>query len=466
MADTAFLARLRRAYAALGKAIPDGPIARHRPDLARREHLTGGYVDDGGGGMAVDHYIEHATIYQTYVWVRKAVNVITTAAAPLPRRVVALDGTPVPNHPLTALLARPNAQMDGAEWVEICLVDKLLGGEWFSELVTDQRGRPAELWPRRPDEVWIEADPAYPGYPIPLAYHIPALNPPTIPAALMIHEMFHNPLNPWRGISVIGAAREEIAVDLLTLQNTQRTLKDGTREYAITLADMLTQPERDRIDAQLYARYGRHRPMVLEAGQGVAAIGTAPDDLEWLQARDYSREAVGALFGVFDEIMGFGKDTYENFENAYRVFWQLTLLPLTQRMDATLSHFFRQHGLLPTERIATDLSGVAVLQEAVGPKIEAASKLWSMGVPYNVAEAQLGLGTGPVPGGDVGYLPANLIPVSMAGQEPPPIADVRTLAAVSLKAASTTRDERALRQALQTYLAEQYEIAARAAEGE
>lgn len=465
MSDT-FLARLRMAYAALGKAIPDGPIARHRPDLARREHLTPGFST--AAGVEIDNYVGHATIYKQYVWVRKAIGTITSALAPLPQRVVDANGVAVA-HDLNALFANPNDQTDSAELREIRTIHKLLGGEWFLEIVDDARGRPAEFWPRRPDEVWVLPDESRPGYPAPAGYQMMSINRAGIIAPEnVITERFYNPLNDWRGISVIGAAREEIAVDLLTLQNTQRTLKDGTREYAITLADMLTQAERDRIDEQLYARYGRHRPMVLEAGQGVASIGTAPDDLEWLVARDYSREAVGALFGVPDEIMGFGRDTYENFDTALKVFWMLCLLPIVQRDDATMTHFFSRTRplLLPGQRIATDLSSVAVLQESLGPKLEQATRLFALGVPYNTVEQVLRLGTGPVPGGDVGYLPANLIPVSMAGQEPTPPASARTLAAVSLKAASTTRDERALRQALQEYLAEQYEIAAKAAEGE
>lgn len=414
-----FLARLSAAYAALGgaspdvvdvKNAPDGPMARYRPDLYRRERLSGGSATDGGG-FAVERYVENATIYQTYVWVRKAATVITTAVSPLPRRVVDSAGRAVLNHPLTKLLEKPNTEMDGAEWVEIIVTDKLLGGEWFSEIVTDARGRAAELWPRRPDEVWIEPDPAFAGYPVPLSYQIPLLKPPTVPASHMIHEMFHNPLNAWRGISVIGAVRQEIAVDLLTLQNTQRALSDGSREYAISLDEALMPDERERVERQLEARYGRHRPLVLEAGQSIQSFSSAPDDLQWLEARDYAREGVGAMFGVPDEIMGFGKDTYENFDTAYRVLWRLTLKPLTDRLDSTLTHKFRSYGLAPNERIQTDLSSVEVLQEGLGPKIEQAERLWSMGVPYNTVESQLKLGTGPIPGGDVGYVPSSMTPV-------------------------------------------------------
>jgi hypothetical protein len=240
---------------------------------------------------------------------------------------------------------------------------------------------------------------------------------PMISADFMIHEMFMNPLNVWRGISPLGALRAEVAVDLATLQNTHRAVTDGTRSFAITADQALTPEERRRAEAQLEEKYGRHRPMLLEGGQKIQSFGSAPDDLEWLDARDYARQAVGALFGVPDEIMGFGKDTYENFQTALRVFWTLTLKPMADREDATLTQYFRDKtGMLkPGERIETDYSAVGVLQDELAPKIEQARQLWTMGVPYNTVEAVLGLGTGPIEYGDTGYLPAATVPIAQAG---------------------------------------------------
>jgi HK97 family phage portal protein len=411
----AWINRLTAAYAALGKApAPGGALERLYPDLTRREHLTAGTTT---GGTEVERYVAHALVYRSYVWVRKAITVITTNVAPLRQRVVDADGVAVEGHEVTALLAKPNEAMDGAELREIRIVHKLLGGEWFLEAVPDARGRIVELWPRRPDEVWVIGNGEWEGYPIPLAYEVPTLAQPMIAADYMIHEMFMNPLNVWRGISPLGALRAEIAVDLATLQNTQRAVTDGTRSFAITADQALTPDERRRAEVQLEDKYGRHRPMLLEGGQKIQAFGTAPDDLEWLDARDYAREAVGALFGVPDEIMGFGKDTYNNFEVALKVLWTLTLKPMSDREDATLTQFFseRTRMLRPGERIETDLSSIGVLQDELAPKVEQAARLWSLGVPYNTIEAMLRLGTGPIAGGDTGYLPTSVVPAALAG---------------------------------------------------
>ena len=406
--------RLTRAYQALGqKQLTGSPLTDYYPNLRYREHVTAGKTTTGGA--EIDRYIAHAQIYRQYAWIRRAISAITTAISPLPRIVVDSNAQPVENHPLTLLLKQPNVTHDSAEFTEILLIHKLLGGEWFAEVVEDARGNPAELWPRRPDEVWVVGAVLDSAYAIPAFYQVPLLNPPVIDARSMIHEMFVNPLNPWRGLSVIRAVGSEIANDLASLANTQRTLTDGVRDYAISTDQTLTPAERARAEMQLDQKYGRHRPLLLEAGQDIRVIGKAPDDVSMLAVRDYSRQAVGAVFGVPDEIMGYGKDTYENFNTALRVFWTMTLLPMTQRLDATFTHFFTsvRPMLRPGERVMTDTSSVRVLQDDVAPRIEQGQRLWAMGVPYNTIEQTLKLGTGPIPGGEVGYLPATLLPASM-----------------------------------------------------
>jgi phage portal protein BeeE len=97
--------------------------------------------------------------------VRKAVTLIAQTLAPLPIRVVDSSGKAQPNHPLTLLYANPNDTMPGPEFRGVSIIHLLLGGERASEIVDDTRGRPRELWPRRPDKVGIRPDESRKGYP-------------------------------------------------------------------------------------------------------------------------------------------------------------------------------------------------------------------------------------------------------------------------------------------------------------
>jgi len=62
--------------------------------------------------------------------------------------------------------------------------------------------------------------------------------------------------------------------------------------------------------------------------------------------------------------------------------------------------------------VAFDFGDVPALKQNVPELVQAAAALFGMGVPANQALTGVGLQIGDVPGGDVGYLPLNLIPVS------------------------------------------------------
>lgn len=403
------LDRIRRAYKALQ---PDTPLYRLHPELADRQHFMSNSAYAWAGAEA-DGYMVGAAVYRTYVWVRKAVAMKAAAIAPLPVRVVDAQGKVV-DSPLNRLFAQPNDQTDGAELWATATTHKELGGEWFLEVVDDARGQPRELWNRRPDLVWVAPDESQQGYPQPAGYELSDLVNPWVPVGSVIHEKYINPLSDWRGLSPTSAALSDITLDMFASGYARGFFKNNARpDYALETDQSLTPDERQRVEIEIEQKYGgkMHRPMVLEAGQKIHVLSWPMKDLALLELRQPSREAVGAIFGVPDEIMGWGRDTYENFETALKVFWLLTLLPLIQQRDATLTGFFTlQRSLLkPGQRIATDLTGVSVLQEALGPKLEHAAKLWAMGVPFNTLDTALKLGIGQIPGGDVGYLPSAVV---------------------------------------------------------
>lgn len=418
-------------------------VSDYYPDLRDRQHLTSGIHETPD---VLQNYVSYATVYQSYTWVRKAISVSATAIKPLPRRVIDVNGKAL-SSPLNNLLAMPNDQQDSSAFVEDCYVYSMLAGEIPIEIVSKKNGQPGELWVRRPDWVTIIPDMERAAYPRPLEYlyYDPDLIPNTartdedrrqhalrIPAESFIFDRFHNPLNKWRGLAPITAVRNGITIDLLAQSWSKSFLGRGARpDYAIKSPQPLMPVERDALEAKMLAKFGGpdgwHLPIILDDGAEIQVFSWAPKDMEWLQQREFARDEVGAIFGVPDEIMGFGKDTYENFDMAYRVLWLLTLQPWLTRFDVVLTNHFRRIGQLqPNERIATDLTSVGVLQEDDAPRIDKASKLFAMGVPFNTLDDRLRLGIGPVPGGEIGYLGSSLLPADMMAVATPgaPLAPV------------------------------------------
>ena len=387
----------------------------YKPELAERQHLSSSY----GGAQAAeiaDSFVDYASAYRSYVWVRKAIRLTAQNIAPLPVRVVDADNQPLPEHPVSQLLVRGNDTMPAANLWDNYVVAMLLSGESPLEIVDDRRGQPLWLWPRRPDLVYVRPslDPERANYPTVASYIVmPDAStlqgkPIDVPVTNMIFDKFDNPLNIWRGISPASAVRESVIIDVYAQTWAKRFFQKGARpEFAIVAGQGLTKSERDRIEADFMVKYGGvenwQRPPVLESGvTDIKTFSFPPRDMEWVQQREFSRDEVGAMFGVPDELMGWGKDTYENMDFALRYFWTMTLKPLAQHRDMALTHFFttKRPMLAPGQCVATDFSGVGVLQEDKSPKIDMATKLFAMGVPFNQLDTQLQLGVGPIDNGD------------------------------------------------------------------
>ena len=388
----------------------------YHPELDHRVHV----LRQGAGeevNTDLESFIDYATIYGSYVWVHKAVSKIAEAIAPLPVRVVDADGQALDKHPLTELFLHVNDTQGPVQLWSSWVVHMLLAGEEFQEIVPDKNGNPVELWSRRPDKMSVVPDASRPLYPSVAGYVFN--HDDKYEAADVIHDKFYNPLSPWRGLPPIAAVRSGITIDLFSQAWAQSFLARGARpDFALIAPDGLTPSEREEYESILEDKHGGpdnwHRPIILE--QGVTKIETfswAPKDIEWLEQRKFSRDEVGGLFGVPDEVMGYGRDTYENMEAAHKWFWLLTLSKLIEHRDTTLTSFFTKTrpvlGL--GERVATDLSSVGVLQEDLLPKLELAERLWKMGTPLNMLDERFNLGIGPIPGGDIGYLPSAMYPV-------------------------------------------------------
>jgi HK97 family phage portal protein len=392
------------------------------PELRDRVHVYSGFADRLS--QTADDYVGHATTFISYVWVRKAVTLIAQTLAPLPIRVVDSAGKALNSHPLVRLYADPNDTMPGPEFRGVSLIHLLLGGERATEIVDDTRGQPRELWPRRPDRVGIRPDETRKGYPRAAEYVLSDLATPsydgTVPVEAVIFEKFTNPLSDWRGLSPISAVMQGIQIALLAQAQRKLFYRNNARvEYALTAAESLAPDERARLEAQVAEKYGggqgTGKPMILEFGQDIKSISYPPKDMTSLEDQGLTADEVAAIFGIPDILMGFGADTYDTQEKrdaAMSVLWALTLLPLVQQFDQTETHFWTNTRpmLRGGERIQTDLSSVAILQEDVLPKLEGATKLFALGVPMKVINDRLKLGLGEFPGNAVGYLPMNLVP--------------------------------------------------------
>lgn len=402
------------------KAARERSMADQHPEFLDRLHVLTVRSDAEQGAGTVDaSYAAGMGDYAGHIWVNKAVRVWADSLAPLRVGVADERGALSFSHPAALLLADPNPDLTGGDLWRRWAVDMALGGECGLELRRSQTnaagaggsGRQWELYPKQPSDFAVRPAKGRRGMLKVAAY---VVNPDTEDAYTVRpeefkHFKFYNPANPWRGLAPLAAVRLGVVIDQLVQAWTRVFFSNGARpDFAVIAPEGLTPSERQEIEFRLAAEHGAgqwHRPIVLEKGvQDIKVFSFPRKDLEWLDQRRMSRDEIGAVFGVPDEIMGYGRDTYENFDTAERVLWALTLSNLINFRDEQLTHFFLLADILkPGQRLVTDLSRVWALRRAAAQQMKDAHALFAMGVPFNTIDKVLGLGVGPVAGGDRGY---------------------------------------------------------------
>lgn len=431
---------------------PKKAITDHHPELNERVRVVT-QVGSSQAAEIADSFVGNAAAYQSYIWMRKAIEKTSQNINGLPVRVVNANNEAIDNHPVSQLLARGNDTMSPSTIWDWWIVSMLLGGEGAIQIVNDRRGRPLWLWPRRPDLVLVHPDitPERIDYPSVAQYTVmpdslAGAQQLTLQPGELIFTKFNNPTNPWRGLSPVAAIRNSIIIDVYAQAWSKRFLQSGARpDFVVTVPQPLTKSEKDRIQDEVVMQYSGpdkwHTPAVLDDGATITPLTFPPVDVQWLEQRNTSRDEVGAIYGIPDEIMGYGKDTYENFSTALTVVWTLTWKPLTIFRDDALTHHFRVKAplLAPGERIATDLSGVGVLQEDMVPKVDVATKLWQIGVPFNQLDEQLQLGIGPVPNGDLPFGKPATPEITVTPQSPPALTQALAMLPESAKGAATVQ---------------------------
>jgi len=147
-------------------------------------------------------------------------------------------------------------------------------------------------------------------------------------------------------------------------------------------------------------------------------------DMQFVEQRKMSREEICAVFHVPPSEIGvFDRVHKAVAKGVQRQYWEGTIKPILRLIEDTL----RAQFFLPYDGERTwgafDFSNIEALKDDEDAKIERAEKLFKMGVPLNVINEVLNLGLPKVEGGDVGYLPINLFPVTDRPKVIPSIQD-------------------------------------------
>jgi len=280
----------------------------------------------------------------------RAVKLIAEAAAALP--LICQDAERrYEQHPVLALVARPNGAQGRAEMMEAVYGHLLLSGNAYLEAVPGAGRLPGELHVLRSDRMALV--PGADGWPVAYDYtvggrahrfdmtggvqpicHLKSFHPqddhygfsPLQAAAVAID--VHNSASAWSKALLDNAARPSGAIIYKGVDG-QGSLSNDQYDRLVT-----------EIEANHQGARNAGRPMLLEGGLDWRPMGFSPSDMEFQKTKEAAAREIAIAFGIPPMLMGMpGDATYANYQEANRAFYRLTVLPLAAKVMADLSHW-------------------------------------------------------------------------------------------------------------------------------
>jgi HK97 family phage portal protein len=336
--------------------------------------------------------------------VHRAVKLVAENVAAAPMLVYERDVVRDP-HPMKALLDHPNPRQDGAAFVEAVCGYLLLAGNAYVEAVTLD-GAVRELHALRPDRMRVV--PGADGWPEGYDYVVGGRTlrfDQNAPLPPILHLTQFHPLDDHYGLSSLEAAA--VAVDThnaaakwnkALLDNAARP--SGALVYTGAEGSLLNDSQFERLKRELEDQYqgaaNAGRPLLLEGGIEWKAMSLSPKDMDFMEAKHTAAREIALAFGVPPMLLGIpGDNTYSNYQEANRVFFRGTVLPLASRIAGALAQWLAPAfgGEL---RLVVDADAVPALAKDRAALWEQVGKAAFL----TINEKRAAIGYSPIDGGD------------------------------------------------------------------
>lgn len=330
----------------------------HRPKNERKNYVpltqyghefgflaNGDFTDD----VAIAAMARHA--YTQNPIAHRAVRMIAEAAASIHLQLFIGDEE-LTIHPLLDLLARPNMNMGGPEFLEQCYSQLVVDGNCYIKQSSIDDVVPDALYNLRPDRMRVVVDDQ--GWPTFYEYKIGSkklrFNQQVDGIKPILHQTFYNPNDDHYGQSPFKAARLAIEIHNAASKWNKSLLNNSARPSGAVVykgqdgQGNLTDEQFERLKQELAQTYqgtnNAGRPMILEGGLDWSAMGFSPKDMDFIEAKHVAAREIALALGVPPMLLGIpGDNRFSNYQEANRSFLRQTILPLVRRFSANLCNW-------------------------------------------------------------------------------------------------------------------------------
>jgi len=372
------------------------------------------------------HYEREINPYTNAI-VMSVVNWVARTFPEAPLRVLRRSDEhmePVADHPMIALLRRPNPYYSGIVLWMATIASWMITGNAYWLKIRASAGNVVELW-------WVPPSMMEPAWPPDgtqfISHYDYRPDGRAIPIRVNIADVVHlrygiDPDNPRKGLSPLAAVVREIYTDDEGANFSASLLRHvGVPGVIITPDDEGNPIQREEADqmkqefATKFTADRRGEPMILSNKTKVQVLSFSPEQMSLRDMRQVPEERITAVFGVPAIVVGLGaglaRSTFANFAESREAAYEGCIIP-TQRLFSEdlrvqlLADFadIKQHD------IDFDLSKVRVLQEDQNKMVDRLTRsLLAGGLQLNsylrqIGEEELG------PGGEIFYVPSNVLP--------------------------------------------------------
>ena len=385
---------------------------------------------DGGNGSFKDFLEPKNDQYQEQyagnVWAYRGISAIATAASSVPLQVVTGQGkklSVLDGHQFVELIENPNPFMTRQDLIEFLFIflESCGDGYWLLDDLSGS-GRPVgaplaldkvkEIWPMFSHEVRIKGDKdsfigGYEYRPTGATKGLP------LSVAEVFHVRYPNPLAMLSGQGALKPVIGDIVGDFYAQTFEKFIMRNlSTNMIFLKTSNTFAPDQKEEYKRALANVFKGVRLGFMENGLDFATPQLAPADLPFLEMdKRRERRILGAL-GVPPIMAGSQDAKYDNAEQQMAFFWRNTMIPKFSRVQAMLTKKLR--ALTNDEHLSVrfDLSVVKAMQDDYAAEAEIAKAWHGMGVPLNaLIQVFAPEGIEEVDGGEVGLVPAGLIPI-------------------------------------------------------
>ncbi len=340
--------------------------------------------------------------YQFYVWVYACAGVISTNLCRLKPALyeIADENKMVRAHEILRLFSRPNPFMSGSQLMEAICLNLLLptrrtsGGQCFL-VANDEAGKPKTSFRRGqiPKEIYPFSD----EYITPVVVHGQfshwELRLPNAPILKLdrdevIRINLYNPYDLLRGMSPYSAALYGVESDLKSSELARKFSDNSANIGGVLTTDKQLSPEAAAdLRVEWEQRYGgpdkSGRTAILHSGLTFEQTARSLVDLQFIEGKRMNREEILAAYRVSPMVLGITNEqglNYATANAAMKGFWELTLLPLLDRIWEGLNSQWFNNVEGGKYNGYSDLSQVEALRKDYKDKVAIADTMIKHGV--------------------------------------------------------------------------------------